>query len=302
MLIAFIGVDMQKDELNNDEQYFDLNQLRPYLGDNVVDTMQSINAISGHEMPFGNRSPFVAFRTWINTRPHFIDQWRENPDDEIRKYLRFANGVEHCERAMSECYYRLDLIKEMDTRLREVLAASNISNHIPPGSTMALGNTAKIDFEYRPFVLAYRRALDYLTYGISTYFNESQDSFNRFTKNILKSHPAAVSAALEPVLKTYLPLFSFVIGDEKGRSTRDIIAHKAALDSGSINIMNNGFSLFGGGENLGVNKERGDDFRNPPHLPDVLSRRMIDLQHCVTDILACLQGSIIDYEKSQGWR
>ncbi|GAN57294.1 hypothetical protein Abac_016_007 [Acetobacter aceti NBRC 14818] len=99
-----------------------------------------------------------------------------------------------------------------------------------------------------------------------------------------------------------MPHFSFVIGDQKGRSTRDIIAHKAALDAGSINIRNNGFVLFGGGENLGINTERGDDFLNPPTLPDVLETRMVNLQGCVADLLAGIRAAITDYEKSQGWR
>jgi len=280
----------------------DLNQFRRFLGDDVVDTMQAINEISGYDLSPEQRSPFVEFRTWLNTKPHFIDLWRSSESDEIKKYGRFANGIEYCERAMAECYYRLDLIRNMDVRLREALAASNISRQMAPGSTMSLGNTAKIDFEYRSFVLSYRRALDYLSYGLSTYFNESQDSFNRFAKNILKSHPAAVSAALDPVLKKYMPHFSFVIGDEKGRSTRDIIAHKVALDAGTINIRSNGFVLFGGGENLGISKERDDDFRNPPHLPDVLEVRMENLQRCVADLLADLRAAVVDYEKSQGWR
>ncbi|WP_429955953.1 hypothetical protein ACQW08_01665 [Gluconobacter japonicus] len=293
---------MSTNESTTADQRFDLNQLRPYLGDKIVDTMHAINAISGYEMGPGLRSPFVDFRNWLNTKPYFIEQWRLSKSDEIKKYGRFSNGVEYCERAMAECYYRLDLIRDMDTRLRKELADRNISSQIPLGSTMCIGNTAKIDFEYRSFVLSYRRALDYLSYGLSTYFNESQDSFNRFAKNILKSHPTAVSAVLAPILKRYMPHFSFVIGDEKGRSTRDIIAHKAALDAGSINIRNNGFVLFGGGENLGINTERGDDFLNPPTLPDVLETRMVNLQGCIADLLAGIREAITDYEKSQGWR
>jgi hypothetical protein len=281
---------------------FNIDPLRPFLGDKVVDTMRAINAISGYEMTPEQRSPFVEFRMWLNTRPYFIEQWRASESDEIKKYGRFANGVEYCERAMAECYYRLDLISDMDARLREALLVSGISSQMAPGSTMSMGNTAKIDFEYRSFVMSYRRALDYLSYGLSTYFNESQDSFNRFAKNILKSHPSAVSAALDPILKKYLPDFSFVIGDEKGRSTRDIIAHKAALDAGAINITSNGFVLFGGGENLGISKARGDDFHNPPHLPDVLATRMTILQRCVADLLTALHAAIGDYEKSKGWR
>lgn len=302
MTIAIERADMPEDGSTAASHGFDLNLLRPLLGDNVVDTMRAISAISGYEMSPGHRSPFVEFRTWLNTRPYFIEQWRSSESDEIKKYGRFANGVEYCERAMAECYYRLDLIRDMDTRLRKELAARDVSSQIPTGLTMSMGNTAKIDFEYRSFVLSYRRALDYLSYGLSTYFNEPQDSFNRFAKNILKSHPAAVSAALNPILKEYMPHFSFVVDKEKGRSTRDIIAHKVALDAGAINITSNGFVLFGGGENLGMSKERGDDFRNPPHLPDVLAIRMVNLQRCVADLLAGLRAAVVDYEKSKGWR
>src|SRR5690606_29040296 len=105
----------------------DLNQFRRFLGDDVVDTMQAINEISGYDLSPEQRSPFVEFRTWLNTKPHFIDLWRSSESDEIKKYGRFANGIEYCERAMAECYYRLDLIRNMDVRLREALAASNIS-------------------------------------------------------------------------------------------------------------------------------------------------------------------------------
>jgi hypothetical protein len=292
---------MSKDGSAAASQGFNLDLVRPFLGDKAVDTMRAINAIAGYEMPPEQRSPFVEFRIWLNTRPYFIEQWRATESDEIKKYLRFSNGVEHCERAMAECYYRLGLISDMDARLREALSVSGISSQMTLGSTMSMGNTAKIDFEYMSFVLSYRRALDYLSYGLSTYFNESQDSFNRFVKNILKSHPNAVSAALDPILQKYLPDFSFVIGDEKSRSTRDIIAHKAALAAGCINISSNGFAIFGGGENLGTSKERGDDIHNPPHLPEILATRMAKLQCCVADLLTAFQAAVGDYEESKGW-
>lgn len=67
-------------------QGFDIDLLRPFLGDKVVDTMRAITAISGHEMTPEQRSPFVAFRLWLNTRPYFIEQWRKSESDEIRKY------------------------------------------------------------------------------------------------------------------------------------------------------------------------------------------------------------------------
>ena len=278
----------------------DLDFLRPFLGDKVVDTMRAINEISGYEMNTDQRSPFVGFLMWLNTRPHFIEQWRSSESDEIKKYGRFANGVEYCGRAMAECYYRLELISDMDARLREALSQSGISSQMTPGSTMSMGNTAKIDFEYRSFVMAYRRALEYLSYGLSTYFNECQHSFSKFAKNILKSRPNAVSAALDPILQKYLPDLSFVMRD--GWSTRDIIAHKAALDAGTINITSNGFVIFGGGENLGMNKERGDDFHNPPNLPNILATRMAILQRCVEELLTAFQAAVGEYEKSKGWR
>ena len=148
-----------------------------------------------------------------------------------------------------------------------------------------------MDYEYQAYVLSYRRCLDYFSWGITTYFNHPIDSFNRLGKSLNGCAPIAVSAPLLAAYQRHIQNFSFVIGSNKGRSTRDEIAHQKAVQAGTINAFNSGYRIVGGGESMGIRVP--SDERD---LSQRLADRLRQLHDCLADMLLIFQQAVTKYE------
>jgi len=262
-----------------------------FLGDDIAKAISKIAEIADFEMSDAANEPFVKFIEWINSRPAFIDAWRSDPVLERKSYLRLMSGVEAARDGYRAAVYHLERLREMEDQLYTVLADFDFSKSIPSNSVMAIGNTRQWSFEYQAFVIDYRRALDGLAWGLSTYFKAEQSSFKQFAKTLPKYHPAAVSHALASACARHMEHFAFVIGTERGRSVRDRIAHRESVQAGCINVGAFGFRIVGGGEDLGIS-----DFNDRRRLADVLEARLLTLHACLADQLKTLQDAVAAHE------
>lgn len=265
--------------------------LAVFLGDDVAKAISQIAEIADFEMSDAANEPFVKFTEWINSRPGFIDAWRSDPVLERKFYMRLMSGVEAARDGYRAAVYHLERLREMEDQLYAVLAEFDFSNSIPPNSVMAIGNTRRWSFEYQAFVIDYRRALDGLAWGLSTYFKVEQSSFKQFAKTLPKYRPAVVSVALASACARHMEHFAFVIGTERGRSVRDRIAHRESVQAGCINVGAFGFRIVGGGEDLGIS-----DFNDRRRLADVLEARLLTLHVCLADQLKTLQDAVTAHE------
>ena len=154
-------------------------------------------------------------------------------------------------------------------------------------STIGIGNTRIWDFEYQAFILAYRRSLDYLARAIATYFRNDFHSFRTLGDFLLNQKPEQVSQPLITLHTKFSPLFEFVISEGTRKSVRDKISHYEYVPVGAINLSRKGFVLMGGGEQLGLDQNKGNML-----LSEVLDTHMLNLRMCIREMMYCFVDSI----------
>jgi hypothetical protein len=221
--------------------------------------IEEVITVADFELSEEAARPFVEFVHWINTRPQFIASWRSNPVSEIREYPRFMTVTDGARSAYAGACYHLGRLTEVESAVNSVLSRYDFSNQLPLNSVAAIGRMRQLDFEYHAFVLAYRRCLDYLAWGLSTYFNQRQNSYRRFgQKTLASAHPSAVATALKAVYERHTSKFTFVMGDERGKALRDRISHNEFVQAAVINVRADGYRFVGGGENLRLSDPNDD--------------------------------------------
>lgn len=154
-------------------------------------------------------------------------------------------------------------------------------------STIALGNTLVLDFEYQAFILAYRRCLDYLARAICTYFKNDFHSFRKLGRYLEKIDRPIVTTTLIELHKKYSIEFDFVLSEGNRKSVRDKISHYEYVSGGSINLSQRGFILVGGGEELGLFGNHGYAL-----LSEVLQNHVTNIRSCLRDFIYTYVDSI----------
>lgn len=211
-----------------------------------------ISRIAAFEVSAEFRKPFLRFHNYItNPQPVFITNWRDDPTQE-KWYHRLVNGIlGDVQSAFSATVYHLSRLTEIEEEVSTFLDGHNFRQFIGQ-STIGLGDTKKLDFEYQAYVLSYRRCLDYLARSLAGYFKRDCTSFRQFPKNLRTAPAASVANALLKVHGNHVQTFQFVLNEGEGRSVRDRIAHYEFVSAGCINLRADGFKLVGGGENRGM--------------------------------------------------
>lgn len=264
---------------------------RPFIGNAVTDARIEIYEAAEFGISDEAEKPFGDFVKWINTRPHFICDWRSNRKTEQTLYQRFMTLSYGVRNGYAAVCYHLMRIKEIESSIDTILSKYDFSEDIKPNTTVALASILPLDFEYHAFVLAYRRCLDYLAWGFSAYFKQSQSSYNRFKKLLERAQPRSVAKALISVYDAYIEKFSFVVGTEKGKSLRDRIGHSEFTQAFAVNIRANEYKFIGGGEELKLSNP--DDNRK---FSEILEGKACDLHKCIAEFLRAFQDSVIAFE------
>ena len=265
--------------------------LQAHLGPVFGGAIREIAVVADFELSSEASRPFVEFVHWVNTRPHFIAQWRADPVAEKRDYPRFMTITDGARSAYAAACYHLQHLKHIEASVNEVLSRYDFTHQLPANSVAGIGRMRQLDFEYHAFVLAYRRCLDYLAWGLSTYFKQSQNSYNKLSKTLATLQPKAVAEALILVYGRHAHKFEFVIGNERGKSVRDQIGHSEFVQAATITVGANGHRFVGGGEKLRLanpNDERS--------LSEILEGRTLDLHDCITDYLDSFQVAVVKFE------
>jgi hypothetical protein len=257
-----------------------------------------LRELTAYDLPEHENKPFVEFTHWINTRPRFIADWRSDSETEQWDYPRFMIVADGVRAAYAAVRYHFGRLKQLEDAAREIMAKHDLSKHIPPNSAVGFGSMHKLDFEYHAYVLAYRRSLDYLAWGLSTYFKQKQSSFQRFGRLLAGAHPSDVAAAVKAVYDRHSPSFAFVMDEERGRSVRDRLTHREFVPAGNFNVTPYGFSLFGGGEKLGLGPHNGRSPFEARPLADVLEERRAALHACLADFLETFRTAVIEHERN----
>jgi len=268
--------------------------LKTIIGPIFGGVIEDIAAVADFELSSEGSRPFVEFVHWINTRPNFIAKWRTDPVAEKQDYPRFMTVADGSRSAYAAVCYHLSRTKKIEADVNAVLCRYDFTNQFPPKSVAAIGRMRQLDFEYHAFVLAYRRCLDYMAWGLSTYFKQRQNSFNRFAKTLDNGHPTAVAKALKLAYERHFQKFGFVIGTEHGKSIRDRIGHSEFVQAATINVTSSGHRFVGGGEKL-----RLTDPNDKRSLSEILEARATDLHECISDFLATFRTAVAAFEVAE---
>jgi hypothetical protein len=266
--------------------------LRLWLGKEFAAADSAILEVADFSVSLEEDRPFVEFIKWLNSRPEFIVDWRADPQKEKACFLRFMSGLEACRVGYAACAFHLHRLSEIEGAIHAVLERFDFTKTIPRNGVATLGGMRRFDFEYQAFVMAYRRSLDGFAWGLSTYFKQSQSSFRRFAEHLPKYHPTPVANAIDAVCTTHIGQLKFVMDKERGKSVRDRMAHKEAVQAGVINIGSFGHRIVGGGEDLGF-----ENIHDAPRLHGILQDRLKVLNMLVSEVLEAFQVSVMEYER-----
>ena len=229
-------------------------------------------------------------------QPTYVTAWRSDERLERKWYHAHVNGVLGDVRgALAAAHYHLTNLAMLEDAVSQVLAESNFVQRMD-NVTMGLGGTRKLDFEYQAFILACRRALDYLAGALGSYFKTESYSFRTLTKSIARQTPTAVVAAISAAHERHAEDLSFILADGR-KSTRNRIAHYEFVAAGVINLSKNGFVLIGGGEDLGL-PMGGAQVR----LQNSLSIRLDRLHSCTADMIESFVDAAYAIEAAKGDR
>jgi hypothetical protein len=263
--------------------------LRMMLDPAMLAAGAKLRAIADIDVPPSDTQIFSSFVEWINTRPKFIAHWRDDPVREQRDYPRFMALSDHVRDAYTAVYYHLNRVEELEEKVRRVLEEYRFSDFMVSGSVATLGRMRVADIEYQGFIFAYRRCLDYLSTGVSTYFGTHCSSFRELGKKLPKWAPQSVAHTIHDCYTRHRQQFDFVMADERGKSVRDRLAHREFVQAACVNVSKSGFRLVGGGEELGI---RGNDV----HLAQALHIRVDALRAFLGDFYVTFQNAVIAEE------
>lgn len=258
--------------------------LRAFLGPELTDAGEEIKRAANFRLSKDEHKPWKRFVEWINTQPTFIKTWRAETGQP--RYLRFMGAIADSQQAYTAALYHISRIEELEGTIKGILARHDFSN-LPGGTTVALGQTNITDFEYHSFVFAYRRCLDYLTWGLGTYFGVGISSYRQFGEKVGRWSPIHVANVLDQSYRRHAHHFGFVMDKERGKSLRDKLAHRSFVQAFVVNITRSNFRLMGGGEGLGIG-DRADDHS----LGQVLRERLSHLHRGVADMLDSFRSAV----------
>lgn len=252
-----------------------------FFSPEIQNVLQTINRIAGHKLEDEYVQSFRKFHKYITyPQPDFITEWRANPKQE-KWYHSFVNGIlDNVQNSYSCVHYHFERLRAIEKETLDSIEQYNYKE-ILGNSTMALGDTKRVDFEYQAFVLAYRRCLDLLARAISSRFKNDFHSFRRLNKFLLPFAGNKIADKNIETQKKYSPLFEFVMSDGNRKSVRDRIAHYEYIQAWTLNLNKNGFMLVGGGEEMNLTKNDNES----RYLSEILEQKLNNLNNCITEII-----------------
>lgn len=242
-------------------------------------SFQTVQQIVGFDVQKRHQAVFTRFHGFITQpQPDYVTAWRANPS--LGKwYSLHVNGVLGDVRgALAAAHYHQVNLARLEHELFAALKAIELVDQLD-NSTVAFGGTRKLDFEYQAFVLACRRALDYLAGSLSAFFKTESNSFRSLPKAINARKPSAVSKAIKDAHARHVGDLNYIMAEGR-RSIRNRIAHYEFVSAGTLNISSRGLMLVGGGEQMNL-----DNADREVRLQDFLENKLVRLHTCVDDMI-----------------
>jgi hypothetical protein len=246
----------------------------------ILRCLKAVWELAGFDIPAERAAAFLRFHNFVTSpQPRYITSWRADPKLERRWYVPHVSGVLSWTRgALAASYYHYGRLVEIEQSVRAIVAGGGFRERLG-SSTIGVGGTRKMDFEYQAFVLAYRRCLDYLAGALACYFKTETNSFRTLPKAIAGAKKRDVARALSEAHARHADALAYVLADGR-RSVRNRIAHYEFVSAGNINVSARGFDVIGGGEELMM-----PGGPRSTTLAEALTTRLNLLHACVDDMI-----------------
>lgn len=276
----------------NDEIF--QKMLENFQNPEIQGCIKVVEDIVGYKLSDTDRQPFLYFHDYItNPEPQIITQWRSDPKLE-KWYRRLTDGfLLDLQDTFAGVLYHYERLKNIESVVIENIEKFNY-RQVLGDTTIGLGNTRILDFEYQAFILAYRRCLDKLARAIAAYFKNDFHSFNGFGTFLENKKPQQITRPLINLHAKFYPRFEFVLSRGDRKSIRDKISHYEYVPAGTINLSRRGFVLVGGGEKLGLDNNSETTF-----LSKAIDSHVSDLRMCIREMTYCFVDTLKSFESSK---
>jgi hypothetical protein len=213
--------------------------------------------------------------------PAYIEKWSR--DTKHKKWLlRHTDGISrHLKNALMCVWYHQENLAKYQADVQQIYATTEVARSLKDRG-FTVGTLPKWDAEYQAFVLAGRRALDYLARALAAYFQNDHNSFRKLPVLLASAQPKSVASALASVHSKHLPGLAYLLSDGSNKSIRDLISHYEHISAGCLNVNECGFTMAGGGEKLRL---RENGYRSDGGLGNVILVRATELNNCVAELL-----------------
>jgi hypothetical protein len=273
-------------------QDFLANSLGLFMNPHIQSCLAIVKGIAGYELTAKHKEPFLAFHRYItDPQPDFISTLRADPKKEHWYHLLVNGILGNVQSSFSCVLYHQERLVHVEAALMQSLKRHNVSEKMG-NSTLALGGTSVLDFEYQAYVLAYRRCLDQFAGAIAAFFKNRYSSFRTLPTFLGHRKPQEVAKAICDIHFKYTGTFEFVLSEGGVTSVRDRIAHYEFVPAGCVNISVRGIVLVGGGENLNLGNS------NESTLTQVLAQKTDSLHWCIEEMLQAFINSVTAWERS----
>jgi len=257
---------------------------------------QVVREVTGFEMETHLKEPFLEFHRYVtDPQPDCITQLRNNEKKGDYWYHQLVNGIlGNVQQSFLCVLYHQGRLLAVEAELMRRLASLGEMPVISKNSTLGMGGTHILDFEYQAYVMAYRRCLDQLSTALSAFFKERISSFRSLPKKLARKRPLEVVRAITDTHSKHISAFEFVMSEGGAPSIRDRIAHFEFVPAGTLNIRSDGAILVGGGENLNF-----DQISSPEtmELAKTINNKTVALHSCIAEILNEFIQSVTAWEQ-----
>lgn len=213
--------------------------------------------------------------------PAHIEKWSR--DAKHKKWVRrHRDGISiHVKNAITCAWYHQQNLAKYQADVQQIYITTEAARSLKDRG-FTVGALPKWDAEYQAFVLAARRALDYLARALAAYFQNDHNSFRKLPVLLASVQPQSVASALAAVHSKHLPRLDYLLSEGAKKSVRDLISHYEHVSAGCLNVNDQGFTMAGGGEK---SRLRDNGYRTDGGLGNVILSRATDLNNCVAELL-----------------
>lgn len=241
------------DDLEHDPQFQafleSATRLRPYL--------KTTEKVAGFEFPEYTNRKFLHVHSLITATPQLATLSRLTVEGGSRKdwLKRFTSAVlGDVQEGLAASYYHLANIEYIEQGVISAALSTLAPLELKVGTTVAIGNTRKINFEYQAFAFSIRRTMEYLAASVNAFFKRDGNRIRDLAVSIKGAEPTELSEKVSAKAEQLIQGLQDLLPPGSDLSVRDQVAHWKTVPAGHLNVAWTQTGILvgfaGGGQNI----------------------------------------------------